>query len=193
MLTEAGLESLILGSRKAVAKEFGAWVKAEFTKKTKESTDNSRLLSNFVFNGEYTIRIFIDENGDVWFIAIDVAKVLGYTDAQAMTRMIDESEKQNRQIVGFGNREVSIITEAGLYFAIIKSNKNEAVEFQKWISKEVLPSIRKHGYYALPQTQPDHSQLTTEISVMVEKLFEDKYHHFMTQHYFPAQQNLRTI
>lgn len=82
-----------------------------------------------------------------WFVAMDVAAALLYSDAQAMTRKLDEDEIQNRQIVGFGNRGATLINESGLYSAILRSRKAEAKRFKKWVTAEVLPTIRKTGSY----------------------------------------------
>lgn len=97
------------------------------------------------FNGS-EIRV-IQQNDTPWFVAKDVAEILDYSDTQAMTRRLDPDEIQNRQIVGFGNRGASIINESGLYSAILGSTKPEAKAFKKWVTGEVLPSIRKHGGY----------------------------------------------
>lgn len=86
------------------------------------------------------------------FLAMDVAKILGYSDTEAMTRRLDSDEIQNLQIVGFGNRGVNVINESGLYAAILGSQKQEAKSFKKWITSEVLPSIRKNGIYATEST-----------------------------------------
>lgn len=86
-------------------------------------------------------------NDQPWFVAMDVAKALAYSDSQAMTRKLDDDEIQNRQIVGFGNRGATVINESGLYSAILRSRKAEAKRFKKWVTAEVLPAIRKHGRY----------------------------------------------
>ena len=70
-----------------------------------------------------------------------------------MTRRLDSDEIQNLQIVGFGNRGVSVINESGLYNAILGSKKPQAKAFKKWITSEVLPSIRKQGYYLTPNVE----------------------------------------
>lgn len=99
----------------------------------------------FKFEASEIRTLVIDDQP--WFVAADVAGVLAYTDAQAMTRKLDADEIQNRQIVGFGNRGVIVINESGLYSAILRSRKAEAKRFKKWVTAEVLPSIRKTGGY----------------------------------------------
>jgi prophage antirepressor-like protein len=100
----------------------------------------SILPFNFKNN---TVRVVTGDNGEFWFLAKDVAEILGYSDTEAMTRKLDAEEVQNRQIVGFGNRGVNLINESGLYSAILTSQKPEAKIFKKWVTSEVLPSIRK--------------------------------------------------
>jgi hypothetical protein len=87
-------------------------------------------------------------DGEVWFVASDVAKALGYTHAPHMLRVLDEDEK-GVQIVDTlgGPQELGIISESGLYHAVLKSRKPEAKPFRKWVTAEVLPAIRKTGQY----------------------------------------------
>lgn len=102
--------------------------------------------------GDQAIRVL--ELGDtVWFVAGDVAQVLGYADAKQMTRWLDEDEAalhnvQSRSENGtLQSREVTIISESGLYNAVLKSRRPEAKPFRRWVTEEVLPSIRKTGGY----------------------------------------------
>lgn len=105
----------------------------------------------FVFEG-HKVTVVRDDDGALHFVAKEVAEILGYSDAYEMTKRLDEEEKQNRQIAGFGNRGVTVISESGLYDAILGSNKPEAKPFQKWVRAEVLPSIRKTGGYTATNT-----------------------------------------
>ncbi|KIM03021.1 MAG: hypothetical protein KU29_13000 [Sulfurovum sp. FS06-10] len=91
-------------------------------------------------------------NGEPYFVAMDIAKALGYVDAYSMTRRLEDDEVQNLQIGGFGNRGVNVINESGLYNAILGSEKQEAKQFKKWVTSEVLPAIRKHGGYLTTET-----------------------------------------
>lgn len=102
-------------------------------------------VQSFNFNG-LTLRALLLE-GEPWFIALDVARGLAYSDAYEMTKRLDSDEIQNRQIAGFGNRGVNIINESGLYEAIFNSRKPEAKAFRHWVKNEVLPAIRRTGSY----------------------------------------------
>ncbi|AMO36398.1 Bro-N domain-containing protein [Thauera humireducens] len=110
-------------------------------------------ITPFNFNGA-PIRVITDDNGEPWFIAMEVADILDYSDAHKMCVRLDDDEKQNRQIGGFGNRGVTIINESGLYSAILGSSKQEAKPFKRWVTHEVLPAIRKTGSYTAMNPPP---------------------------------------
>ena len=91
----------------------------------------------------------IDRDGDVWFVAGDIAKILGFNHTPHMIRMLDDDERGVHKVDTLGGKqENSIISESGLYICIFNSNKPQAKAFRKWVTKEVLPTIRKHGVYA---------------------------------------------
>lgn len=98
---------------------------------------------------EKPIRFILDEKENPWFIAMDISDILDYTDTQAMTRKLDDDEIQNRRFVGFGNRGVSIINESGLYSSILSCEKPQAKPFKKWVTNDVLPSIRRNGKFSI--------------------------------------------
>jgi prophage antirepressor-like protein len=97
----------------------------------------------------HQLNVVVDEHGEPWFIAKHVAEILEYSDAFKMTSKLDADEVQNRQIGGFGNRGVNLINESGLYSAILTSQKPAAKAFKRWVTSEVLPSIRKTGGYGV--------------------------------------------
>ena len=110
----------------------------------------------------------ITEGADVYFVASDVAAILGYGHTPHMTRSLDEDEKGVRRTDTLGGEQLlTVITEAGLYRAIIQrqagrvaddNTKASVKAFQRWVTHEVLPSIRRSGSYsvapayALPQS-----------------------------------------
>lgn len=111
----------------------------------------------FAFNAA-AVRVFTIQDAP-WFVAMDVAGILGYRDAEKMTRMLDEDEADTHN-VGIRSengviqdRSVSIINESGLYACILKSRRPEAKTFRKWVTSEVLPSIRAHGSYGMPRSE----------------------------------------
>ncbi|MCU6709295.1 phage antirepressor [Paenibacillus sp. J5C_2022] len=105
--------------------------------------------------GENEVRTVMVEGkseAEPWFVAKDVAEILGYRMASDMTRNLDDDEKgtQNVRTVA-GEQSVTVINESGLYSAIISSRKPEARAFKRWVTSEVLPAIRKHGGYLTPE------------------------------------------
>ena len=115
-------------------------------------------LQNFNFSGQ-DVRI-ITINDEPWFVGKDVADILGYSDTQAMTRRLDDEDFMTDKLSGM-NMKSTLINESGLYTAILGSKKTEAKRFKRWITSEVLPTIRKHGAYnaKVPTTQRELVQL----------------------------------
>ncbi len=100
------------------------------------------------FSNEFASLRAVTINGDPWFVAADVCEAL--TISTEATRRLDDDEKglHTTQTLG-GQQEMTVINESGLYSLILTSRKPEAKKFKKWVTSEVLPSIRKTGGYAL--------------------------------------------
>lgn len=127
-------------------------------------------LTQFTFHNEYNVRI-IDLNGELWFVAADVASALDYPSAPQMTRNLDDDEKgmHNVHTLG-GSQEMLIINESGLYSAILKSRKPEAKKFKKWVTSEVLPSIRKTGKYEAPKPITPRNYINNNDMLNIKRL-----------------------
>lgn len=96
------------------------------------------------------IRIVKDEEGLPWWVAKDVCRVLKLKDANKAVKNLDDDEKGTTKVRTLGGEQnVITINEPGLYALIIRSNKPEAKKFRRWITHEVLPSIRKTGQYKM--------------------------------------------
>lgn len=106
-----------------------------------------------IFNNQEFGQIkIIDKNGEPWFVASDISKALDFRDAYSATRGLDDDEKLLHKLCVAGQtREIILINEPGLYSLIIKSRKPEAKKFKRWVTHEVLPSIRKTGQYDISQ------------------------------------------
>lgn len=90
----------------------------------------------------------VEIDGEIWFAAVDVCNVLGLTNTTEALRSLDDDEKLTSVLLRAGqNRPVNLLNESGLYALIFKSRKESAQQFRKWVTKEVIPSIRKKGYY----------------------------------------------
>lgn len=95
-----------------------------------------------------TVRAIRDENGEPMFVAKDVAVILGYRDAANMTRRLEEDEKGTRSVsTPGGEQKMAVITEPGIYSAILGSRVPEARAFKRWVTHEVLPALRRDGGY----------------------------------------------
>lgn len=95
-------------------------------------------------NSEFGEVRVVEINNEPWFVGKDISDFLNYSDASAMTRHLDEDEKSNCQIDSMSKSQI-VINESGLYSSILRSKRPEAKRFKKWVTSEVLPSIRKHG------------------------------------------------
>lgn len=120
-------------------------------------------LQVFSFESQQ-VRTTTDENGNPWWVAKDVCGCLGIKNHRDAVSKLDEDERASDLLDG------SItISESGLYTLIIRSNKEEAKKFKKWITSEVLPSIRKTGGYG-PQFTVSRSALEV-VPLAAEKIF----------------------
>ena len=98
---------------------------------------------------QQVVRIHLDATGEPWFVAADICAALTVNTEQ--TRRLDEDEKGLRTVqTPGGPQELVCISESGLYSLILTSRKPEAKRFKRWVTHEVLPSIRKTGAYAAP-------------------------------------------
>ncbi|MDZ4567425.1 phage antirepressor [Bacillus cereus] len=104
-----------------------------------------------VFNNEELGQVRTVVKGeDVWFVAKDVCEVL---EIKNTTQAMQKLDPEERTMFNIGRQgETNIINESGLYSLIMTSRKPQAKAFKKWVTSEVLPSIRKHGAYMTPNT-----------------------------------------
>lgn len=103
-----------------------------------------------------TVRTLI-MNGEPYFVGADVTDILGYKNSRdTLAKRVDAEDKGVAKCDTLGgDQEMTVINESGLYSLIITSKKPEAKRFKRWITSDVLPSIRKHGMYATPETVED--------------------------------------
>ncbi len=116
--------------------------------------------------------------GETLFCAADVCAALEFTAAsEVVLRKLDDDEKLMRKLYSSGQtREMWFVTESGLYALIMRSNKPAAKQFRKWVTAEVLPSIRKHGFYVNPRAmnRKDEARLKKQLYGMLDRyLTED--------------------
>ena len=108
--------------------------------------ENSIMNEIFNFNGQQVRTTMVD--GEPYFVGKDVADILGYAKARnAIANHVDEDDALKWGVMDSLGREqeTTIINESGLYSLILSSKLPQAKEFKRWVTSEVLPSIRKHG------------------------------------------------
>ena len=107
-----------------------------------------------IFTGAFgTIRT-VTLNNEPYFVGKDVAEILGYNNSRkAIADHVDDEDKGVTKCDTLGGvQELTVINESGLYSLILRSQLPTAKQFKHWVTSEVLPTIRKHGMYATPQT-----------------------------------------
>lgn len=128
----------------------------------------SNVIQRFDFKGS-ALRTLTDEAGEPWFVAKDVCDILELHNVTEALRPLDDDEKsnfRNSEVAQNGGRAPIIISEPGLYKLIMRSRKPEAKEFQRWVTHEVLPQIRKTGGY-IPTTDADDDMTILAKAVMI--------------------------
>ena len=105
-------------------------------------SENKIQVWNYESSEIRTVQI----NGEPWFVLADVCKVLELSSPHKVAERLDGDEKGRNQIPTLGGvQEMAVVNESGLYTVILRSDKPQAKPFRKWVTSEVLPSIRKHG------------------------------------------------
>lgn len=125
-------------------------------------------------NSEFgTIRAMRGEDGEPWFVASDIAKALGYRDAANMARRLDDDEKGTRSVsTPGGEQQMTVITEAGMYSAILGSKVDGAKRFKRWVTHEVLSALRRDGAYVASDGTEDDATLMARALIAAERTIE---------------------
>ncbi|CAM5220300.1 hypothetical protein CDEF62S_00617 [Castellaniella defragrans] len=106
----------------------------------------------FAFENQH-VRIQLDESGAPWFVANDVCAILGYSNpSKAITDHVEEDDLTKREVIDTlgRNQMTNHINESGLYCLVFGSKMKKAGKFKRWVTHEVLPTIRQTGHYAVP-------------------------------------------
>lgn len=122
-----------------------------------------------VFNFEQNEVRTLQVNNQPYFVLTDVCQVLGLTNPSKVAQRLDEDERSNFKLGRQG--KATIINESGLYAVILRSDKPQAKQFRKWITAEVLPTLRKTGTYTVKKTAEDKARMlaTREENIKVRK------------------------
>ena len=129
-----------------------------------------------LFNNENlgSVRTALDQDDNIWFVAKDVCDVLGIVNNRDAMSRLDEDEKDvvNTDTLG-GAQKANIINESGMYTLVLTSRKPQAKEFKKWLTHEVIPTIRQHGGYIYGQEMletKDQKEIKEKLSELSEKV-----------------------
>lgn len=111
----------------------------------------------------------IDRDGEPWFVAKDICLILDHTNPSMAIQGLDDDEKGVSKVYTLGGtQEMAVISESGLYTLLVRSNKGVAKPFRRWVTHEVLPSIRKTGGYVTPETLDKISHDPKEFIALLE-------------------------
>ena len=125
----------------------------------------------FNFQDQHEVRTVI-RNGEPWFVAKDICDILELTNPTVAIESLDDDERSKYFLGRQG--EVNIVNESGLYALVFKSRKPEAKAFRKWVTSDVLPTIRKTGRYEMQQVSqsPTPTELAQRDFIALKKVAE---------------------
>lgn len=117
----------------------------------------------------------VQMGGEPWFVLKDVCAVLGINNSRMVADRLDEDEKGVSSIDTLGGvQNMNVVNESGLYHVILRSDKPEAGPFRKWVTSEVLPSIRKNGGYIAGQEELSPQELMAKALLVANKTLADR-------------------
>jgi prophage antirepressor-like protein len=149
-------------------------------------------ITPHIFN-TITVRS-LERDGQIWFVATDVCKALEISNTPHALKRLDDDEKatiaNSDSRHGQGAQNYNIINESGLYSLVLRSRKPEAKQFKKWVTSEVLPSIRKTGGYSLTLTTEQQYQIKEAVNQNAgrtgrtfQTVYRDLYQQFQVPRY----------
>lgn len=111
--------------------------------------NNIQVFENSEFG---SVRV-VEQDGEPWFVAVDVCAALGLGNSRMAVSKLDDDEKGVSSIDTLGGKQaLGVVNEPGLYALVLGSRKPEAKQFKRWITHDVVPAIRRHGAYFTPAT-----------------------------------------
>lgn len=119
----------------------------------------------------------VERNGEPWFVGKDVAEAVGYRKSRnAVATHVDEDDKKEALIQGGpgGKQNTVIINESGMYSLILSSKLESAKRFKRWVTSEILPSIRKNGGYISGQDTMSDNELLEKALMVAQRRIEER-------------------
>ena len=130
-------------------------------------------LKSFDYNGQ-EVRT-VEMNGQPWFVLKDIAEVLKLTDTNKISARLEADELTRIKFVSGGqNREMLCVSESGLYNVVLRSDRPEAKPFRRWITHEVIPSIRKTGGYIAGQETLSPEELMAKALLVAKQTLAER-------------------
>lgn len=129
----------------------------------------NQLALNFTF-ADVQIRTISTAPDVIWFVLKDVCDALGIANSRNVFNRLDDDEKDGVHLMDTIGRmqEMQVVNEPGLYNVILRSDSEKAKPFRRWVTHEVLPSIRKQGYYSLFSDEETLEIITQKIALGLE-------------------------
>ncbi|WP_155286091.1 phage antirepressor [Lacticaseibacillus zhaodongensis] len=123
----------------------------------------------------WTVRT-VDVNGEPYFVGKDIAEALGYSNTKdALQKHVDADDKLRSRITTSGQaREMTVISESGMYSLVLSSKLPSAKKFKHWVTSEVLPSVRKHGAYMTGETIMEVMQDPANFAKVLNALADER-------------------
>ena len=133
-------------------------------------------MSNIqIFNYQNNEVRTVEMGGEPWFVLKDVCNILGISKHRDTAARLDADERGSVEVDTLGGtQQVIAVNESGLYHVILRSDKPEAAPFRKWVTSEVLPSIRKNGGYIAGQEQLTPEELMAKALLVANKTLADR-------------------
>lgn len=133
-------------------------------------------MSNIqIFNYQSNEARTVEMGGEPWFVLKDVCNILGISKYRDTAARLDADERGSVEVDTLGGtQQVIAVNESGLYHVILRSDKPEAAPFRKWVTSEVLPSIRKNGGYIAGQEQLTPEELMAKALLVANKTLADR-------------------
>lgn len=118
----------------------------------------------------------LERDGDPWFVGKDIAEALGYADTnKAIAMHVDEEDKLNdKTALSLGQRGGWLINESGLYSLVLSSKLPTARQFKRWVTSDVLPSIRKNGGYISGQSELSPAELLAQALKVADRVLAER-------------------
>lgn len=136
---------------------------------------SNEIVPQVFNNAEFgALRVVKGNDGEPWFVAKDVCEALGLEQVSRAISRLEEDEVTNSKVIDSMGREqgTNLVSEAGFYRLVLKSRRKEAKAFQRWVTHEVLPSIRKDGGYIASTANDSEADIMARALLIAQKTIE---------------------